>query len=88
MHKILPPVCLAMAMIALICGIALFSSGGPEPGHQLRKAQINGPEDLRIKLEKDLESRQFRHTAFTIASFISAGLFATGAFVSMNPGRN
>ena len=87
MHKIMPPICLFLSLVCVICAFVLLATGKPEVNMELHRARIDGEEQYRQLLEDRLEQRQLSHKLLIGGCFVSAALFTVGAFVAMSPPR-
>ncbi|KPL08998.1 hypothetical protein AMJ85_07380 [candidate division BRC1 bacterium SM23_51] len=87
MHKIMPPICLFLALTCVICGFVLLAMGEPEVDMALHRARIDGEEQYRQRLEERLEHRQLSHKLWIGGCFASAVLFTGAAFATMSPSR-
>ena len=86
-QKYLPPLCLFCALVLVISGFSLESSGGPEADMELHRARLTGQEAYQERLEKELEQRRWSRTALIYALYGCALLFTVAAFWTMNPRR-
>lgn len=87
MRKIVPPICLFLSLVSVICGFVLLARGGPEVNMELHRARIAGEEQHRQLLEERLGHRQLFHKLLIGGCFISAALFTVGAFAAMSPSQ-
>ena len=88
MHKIMPPICLFLSLVSVICGFVLLARGEPEVNMELHRARIEGEEQHRQLLEERLGRRQLSHKLLIGGCFVSAALFTVGAFTAMSPSQN
>ena len=47
-RRLLPPICLFLALVTLISGFALLAFGSPEPGMELHRARVAGDEQYGL----------------------------------------
>ena len=83
LSRLLPPVCLLLALAMLIVGFTLIAVGGPEDSVQLHQARAQGDELTTETLEVDL--RRKRITRYTLIGLLllGSGLMTVTAFRSM-----
>ena len=87
MQKFAPPVCLFLALAALISGFAMMAVPEPEPGMALHEARVSGDEEYERLLEDDLERRRWWRRAAIGGLFAAAVLFTVTAFLAMEGSR-
>ena len=87
MHKIMPPICLFLALASVFCGFVLWAKGGPEVDMELHRARIDGEEQYQQLLEARLTRRQLVHKLLIGGCFVAAALFTAAAFAMMPPSR-
>ena len=87
MHRIIPPMCLFLSLVSVICGFVLLARGGPEVNMALHRARIEGDEQHWQLLEERLGHRQLFHRLLIGGCFVSAALFTVGAFAAMAPSQ-
>jgi hypothetical protein len=87
MRKIMPPICLFLSLVSVICGFVLLAMGEPEVDMELHRARIDGEEQYQQLLEERLEHRKLSHKLLIGGCFVSAALFTVGAFALMSPSR-
>ncbi len=84
MNRLLPPLCLLLALASLISAFTLLATDAPEPSMKLHQARVEGDEDYRKVLEEDLEKRRVFRTILITGLFVSTGLFTVAAFLTMS----
>lgn len=83
MSKLVPPLCLVLALLSLIAAFALVMTGAPEVGIELHRARVGDDDKYRLLLEEQLE-RERRQRQYLIATLVTSGLLFTAvAFLSM-----
>ncbi len=87
MRKVLPPICLFLSLVSVICGFVILATGEPEVNMELHRARIDGEEQYRQLLEERLGRRQLSHKLLIGGCFVSAALFTVGAFAAMSPSQ-
>ena len=85
MDKLLPPLCLVLALAMLIAGFAVLGYGSPEAGVELHSARAGGDEAFSDALEQDLVSRQLGHNLLIGLLFGGSALMVVTAFLTMRP---
>ena len=81
--RLLPPVCLLLALAMLIVGFTLITVGGPEDSVQLHQARAEGDELSTETLEVDLRRRRMTRYALIGLLLLGSGLMTVTAFRSM-----
>ena len=81
--RLLPPLCLFLALAALIGGFVLFIVPPPEPSMELHAARVRGDDEYRELLENELQRRQTGRKVMIVALFVAAGGFAVAAFLTL-----
>lgn len=85
MSKLIPPLCLVLALLSLIAAFALVMTGAPEVGIELHQARVGDDDKYRLLLEEQLEDHR-RQRQYLIAALMTSGvLFTAVAFLSMRP---
>lgn len=85
MHKVLPPLCLLMALASAITGFTLVSLPRPQPGVELHEATIGQNDQQREMLENRLR-RDRRTRTYLISGLLTCSVvFTVAAFRSMRP---
>jgi len=87
MHRILPPICLVLALLAIVAAFARWNAGSPEADMPLHIARVSGDEDARARLEEDLQARRRAHRLSVVGLFAASALLIAAAFVAMRPPR-
>ena len=85
MHRILPPLCLLLALAMAVVGFALWAVDPPEANVELHRARASGDEQYREVLEAELRRRQWTRNLLLGCLFVGSGVFAVTAFVGMRP---
>lgn len=88
MSKLLPPLCLVLALLSVIAAFALVMTEQPRVGVELHRARVTGDEQYRALLEAQLRDQR-RSRNYLIGGLIASGLvFAILAFLSMRPSQH
>jgi hypothetical protein len=85
MHRILPPLCLLVALAMVVVGFGLWAVEPPEASVELHRARVAGDEAYREVLEAELARQQRNRNWLLGCLFAGAALFAVAAFVTMRP---
>jgi hypothetical protein len=85
--RILPPLCLLLALAMLIAGFTLLAVGSPEASVELHAARVSGDEAYQDVLEASLARRQLARKVLVVSLFAGSGLMTVLAFLSMSPSR-
>ena len=85
MNRVVPPLCLLLALFLLIAGFAVLATDRPQPGVDLHRATAADDEQQRLVLEKELRNRRFTRTVMLVTLFGLAIVIAAGGFVAMKP---
>ena len=83
MHRLIPPLCLLLALAMLIAGFAVWAVEPPEAGVDLHKARAVGDEDYQDVLEARLAQHQWARTLLVGGLFAGCVLMTVVAFLSM-----
>ena len=83
MSRIIPPLCLLLALAMAIAGFALWTVGPPEDNIDLHRARVTGDEPYQEVLEAQLRHRQQNRKWLLGCLFAGSGLFVLLAFISM-----
>ena len=87
MSKLIPPLCLILALLSVITAFALVMTGTPEVGIELHQARVGDDDKYRLLLEEQLEDQR-RQRHYLIAALSTSGvLLTTVAFLSMRPAQ-
>lgn len=87
MNRFIPPLCLLLALVAIILGFVLLSLPDPEADMELHRVRLQGDEEYRLRLEQDLDRRRWTRRALIGGLFVSGILFFAGAFLTMGAPR-
>ena len=87
MRQLIPPVCLFLALVALVSGFIVLAVPPPEPGMELHRARVEGAEEYRELLEERLEKRRIARYLVIGGLFGSAALLIAAAFATMGRSR-
>lgn len=85
MNRLLPPLCLLLALAMLVVGFGLLAVEPPEASVELHHARVTGDEQYQEVLEAQLRRRQRIRTALLVCLFGGSALFAVLGFVTMRP---
>jgi hypothetical protein len=87
-NRLLPPLCLLLALAMLIAGFTLLALESPEASVALHRARVTGDEAYQEVLEASLERRQLGRKLLLGSLFAGAGLMTVLAFLVMAPSKN
>lgn len=85
MDRVIPPLCLFLALAMLISGFALWANGPPEANVDLHRARINDDQEYRDLLEAQLYRRQVVRKTLIGCLFAGSAILAVAAFLTMRP---
>ena len=85
MQKLLPPICMFLALAMLVAGFAVLAFGSPEASVELHAARAGGDEAFRDVLERDLTGRRSSRRVLIGLLFTGGALMAVMAFLTMKP---
>ncbi len=85
MDRLIPPLCLFLALAMLVAGFAVWAIGAPEPNVDLHRAIVSGDEEYRDVLEAQLLRRQLQRKLLMGCLFAGSGVMTVTAFLSMRP---
>jgi len=85
MNRVVPPLCLLLALLLLIAGFAVLATDRPEPSVELHRATAAADDDYREVLEDQLRRDRFKRTVLIVTMFGMAIVMAATAFVAMKP---
>ena len=85
MHRMLPPLCLLLALALAIAGFAMLAVEPPKANVDLHRAAAARDEQLREALEEELRRRQRHRKLLVGALFVGSGLAVVAAFLTMQP---
>ena len=85
MNRILPPLCLLLALAMLIAGFAMCSVDAPDASVELSRARSGGDDRYGDVLEAQLKRRQLGRKVFIGGLFFGCGLMTVLAFLAMSP---
>ncbi|MBN1851616.1 MAG: hypothetical protein JW829_02800 [Pirellulales bacterium] len=83
MSRIVPPLCMLLALAMVIVGFGLWVVGPPEPNIDLHRARVTGDASYEEVLESQLCRRQQHRKWLLICLFAGSGLFTVLALISM-----
>lgn len=87
MNKVLPPLCLLMALASAIAGFTLVALPRPQPSVQLHEATLGQDDQHREVLENKLQKDR-RIRTYLIAGLLTCSVvFVAGAFRAMRPAQ-
>ena len=84
MKKLLSPLCLVLALAALIGGFATLAVPPPEVGIELHRARVEGEEDYQELLEGSLERERGKRTWTIVALFASSVILTAAGFLTQS----
>ena len=87
MSRIIPPLCLFLALASFIAAFTLVSIDRPEPSVDLHRARIGNDEEYRELLEQKLVRDQRWRVFLTGTLFTSGVALTVAAFMTMRPAR-
>ena len=87
MQKLLPPICLLLALAMFVAGFAVLAFGTPDAAVELHRARAGGNEAFADVLEHDLASRQIGRRVLIRLLLAGGVLMAATAFLVMKPSR-
>ncbi len=85
MYRLLPPLCLVLALAMAITGFALLATGPPEPNVDLHRATASGDEPSREVLQAELHRQQLQRKLLLGCLFAGSAVMIATAFVTMQP---
>jgi len=85
MNRLLPPLCLLLALSMVVTGFVLLAVGPPEPSVDLHRATASGDESSRDVLQADLESKRFKRRLLLGCLFAGSAVMIAMAFMTMQP---
>jgi hypothetical protein len=85
MNRLVPPLCLFLALVMLIMAFALWSVEGPDTSAELSRARAGGDDQYGNVLEAQLKRRQLARKVFIGGLFVGCGLMTILAFLSIGP---
>jgi hypothetical protein len=85
MNRVVPPLCLLLALLLLIAGFAVLATDRPEPSVELHRATAAADDDYREVLEDQLRRDRFKRTVMIVTMFGMAIVMAATGFVAMKP---
>ena len=85
MSRVVPPLCLVLALFLLISGFAVLATDRPQPSVELHRATAAADEQQREVLEEQLQNQRFRRTVAIFSIFGLAIVMGATAFVAMKP---
>ena len=85
MNKLVPPICLLLALASFAAAFIFLSAGKPDVSVELQVARAQGDLEMREILETRLQRRQRSRNAL-IGGLFTVGVFlVVVAFASMRP---
>ncbi len=88
MHRLIPPLCLLMALAMAVVGFGLWAVDAPEPPTELHRAAAEGDDQYRDALEAQLRREQLRRKLLLGCLFVGCGVFVVAAFLAMRPAES
>jgi len=85
MHRLLPPLCLLMAIAMVIAGFALWSVDPPEATADLAQARAANDEQSYKAIESRVLQKRFTRNLLLTSLFVGAVAMAVTAFWTMRP---
>lgn len=85
MQRLIPPLCLLLALAMAVAAFALWAVEAPEAGIELHRARVSGDEPYRQVLEAQLKRRRWARKALLGGLFVGSGLMIVAAFLTMRP---
>ncbi len=84
LKALLSPLCLVLALAALIGGFATIAVPPPEVGIDLHRARVEGEEDYQELLEERLERDRGKRIWTIVALFGSAVVLTAAGFLTLS----
>lgn len=88
MHRLLPPLCLLLALATAVAGFSLLARGAPEPSVEQHQAAAAGDDQYREALEAELRRQQLKRKVLLGCLFAGSGLLIVTAFLTMRPAES
>ncbi len=85
MDWLVPAFCFFLALMMLVCGFALWSTGPPEVNIALHQARLGEDEEYRDLLEDQLLQRQRGRKVLLGCLFAGSAAMVVTAFLTMRP---
>ena len=85
MNRVLPPLCLILALAMLISGFAMLAFGAPEASVEYHRALTAGDEDQADVFKVNLVRRQFARRVLLGSLFGGSVVLVVAAFLLMRP---
>ena len=85
MNWLVPSFCFFLALVMLVCGFALWSTGPPEVNIELHQARLGDDDAYRELLEGQLGQRQRGRKMLTGCLFAGSAAMVVAAFLTMRP---
>ncbi len=88
MHRIIPPICLLLALTMVVLGFGVWALAPPEANVALHRARAAGDDQHREVFEADLRHQQLKRKLLVGCLFAAAAALVATAFLSMRPAEN
>ncbi len=88
MQRLLPPLCLLMALAMAVVGFGVWAVEAPQPSVELHRAGASGDEQYRDALEAQLRRQQLNRKILLACLFVGSGVFVAAAFLAMRPAES
>ena len=87
MNKVLPPLCLVLALATAIAGFTLVALPRPQPSVRLHEATLGQDDQHREVLENELQKDRRIRTYLIVGLLTCSVVFVFGAFRTMRPSK-
>ena len=88
MHRIIPPICLLLALTMVVLGFGVWALAPPEANVALHRARAAGDDQHREVFEADLRHQQLKRKLLVGCLFAAGAALVATAFLSMRPAEN
>jgi len=85
MRRLVPPLCLLLALAMGVAGFALWAVERPQPGIDLHRARVSGDQQYRELLEAQLQRQRWTRNLVLGCLFAGSGGLTVIAFLTMEP---
>jgi len=85
MSRLLPPLCLFLALAMVVAGFAVWAVDPPEAGVELHRAGASGDDQYREALEAQVRRRQLGRKVLLGCLFVGGVAMIAAAFLLMRP---